>query len=119
MLIIVAIIDAVSESVSIPAAAWAWIAVLWLLIQVCIESTKKAKKSSAVVAQTHEMDWLISPDKEGIYSSVDGNWQIVNFEDGKWMLVGEADQFVILSATKLAAAMDQAEIVISALTPKE
>ena len=117
------LIDFLLPSVHIPAFAWVLILLLWVCKKAVQGEAKRSKapKEDAPtlpISALPEIDWITSQDGNS-FSTPDGDWQIINYEDSSFLLQGNADQFVLLTAKTIGAAMDQADFIIRTLTPEE
>jgi len=117
------LVDFLLPSVHIPAFAWALILLLWVCKKAVQGEAKRSKapKEEAPelpISALTEIDWITSKDGDS-FSTPDGDWQIVNYEDRKFLLQGDANQFILLTAETVGAAMDQADFIIRTLTPEE
>lgn len=123
ILLLLAGIDLLLPAVHIPAYAWAIILLTWVCYKAVLEA--KPKKNQAVTTveiYTPELDWVVSSNHDGVYSTTDGKWQLVKtpYEDKAdvYVLFKDDDGTVIvLTASELSPAMDQADMLINILTP--
>lgn len=122
ILCVLAGVDFLLPAVKIPLFAYLLIILLWI----CQKAVSEAKRDSVKTPTLNkermehfvELSWVCSADKDNVYSTTDGNWQIYVSGRNFW-LMGEADQELGLTAHTLTGAMDQADIIINALTYKE
>lgn len=125
LLIVLAGADLLLPAVRIPVYAWAIIILLWILYKAVLESKPKKKETvKPVEIYTPELDWIVSTEHKGVYSTPDGKWQLVKTgyhdKDDLYVLFSDDEETAVaLTATELAPAMDQADMIINILTPEE
>lgn len=123
-LALLAVVDFLLPAVSIPVYGWVGLIFLWILAKSAIECLPNpSKKSAPVEIYTPELAWVVDPKTEGVYSLPDGDWSLVrtpyeNKPDAYVLFNDYEGTAIALTATKLGAAMDQADHLIKILTPE-
>ena len=122
VLIVLAGVDWLLPDVRIPVYGWVLLVFLWVLKKSVQEAAAKSpkKKEPAAVPEifTPEQAWITHPDDADLLSQADGDWSIYR-RDGKFYLFGNETQELNLTATTVGAAMDQADVIIAALTVED
>jgi hypothetical protein len=122
VLLSLVVIDWLLPAVSVPAFGWALIVCLYVAYKAVGEAKRTdpkpiKKKQPEKIFTEHE--WIVNPRNSGIYSTPDAAWQLVTNQEGDaFWLLGEGEQAIDLTASTLGAAMDQADMIISTLTPE-
>jgi len=128
ILLVLAGVDLLLPAVKIPVYAWILIVFTWVLYKSVLETkpirAKKKAETPLTEIYTPELDWIVSTEHKGVYSTTDGKWQLVKTgyqdkSDAYILFSDDEETAVRLTASKLAAAMDQADMVINLLTPAE
>lgn len=120
VLIVTAGVDWLLPSVSIPAFGWVLIIMLWVAKKSVLEAKKPdpKKRTEAPKIITHHK-WILSTEHDGVYATPSGYWAVVSQPHGGFILYGDEDECVNLSAKNLGEALDQADEIINVVEPKE